>query len=235
MNCSCWNSQTWHMKAATVLGCLSIVVGVVCAVVFSNNDLPPPTAAPPIVDVPLPGVQLGFDPTATYNIAVAEDDTYRQSNWALSVDSTDSPRDNDTESNPQSYYAFVSSQPPAFFDGWSLQSNDEVGSDERFRIVAFLNIDNSVFGSEGWSLSAKSYERYERDQRDEESNFCFVHYVGADYVWKITESPTVPGRYRITFVESDRHLAAHRNYATDERDGTSTYAIVHDNDQGFNW
>jgi hypothetical protein len=59
--------------------------------------------------------------------------------------------------------------------------------------------------------------------------------VGADFVWKITESPTVPGRYRITFVKSDRDLAAHRNYATDERDGTSTYAMVHDNDQGFNW
>lgn len=121
MNCSCWNSTTWHMKTATVLGCLSIVVGVVCAVVFSNNDFPPPTAAapptaaPPIVAAPSPELQLGFDPTDSYNIAVAEDDTYGQSNWALSVDSTDSPRDNDTESNPQSYYAFVSPQLPAFF------------------------------------------------------------------------------------------------------------------------
>ena len=240
MNCSWWNSTTWHMKTATVLTSLSIVVGVVCAVIFSNNDLPPPTAAPPtaaptiVAAAPSPAVQLGFDPTAIYNIAVAEDDTYGQSNWALSVDSRDSPRDNDTKSNPQSYYAFVSPQLPAFFDGWSLQSNGEVGSDERFHIVA-LNIDNSVFGSEGWALSANSYERYERDQRDEESNFCFVHGVGADFVWKITESPTVPGRYRITFVKSDRDLAAHRNYATDERDGTSTYAMVHDNDQGFNW
>jgi hypothetical protein len=95
---------------------------------------------------------------------------------------------------------------------------------ELFRIVAF---DNGVFDPDGWSLSARPFESYERDQRDEESNFCFVHGVGAPFAWKIAESDTVPGRYRITFVNSGRDLAAHRVYATDVRDpldGTSTYA-----------
>jgi hypothetical protein len=172
MGCSSWwNDGDWHMKAAPILALLAVIgTGLGLAIIFMDRD---------DKNVDPPEVQLGFDPAALYSIAVAEGDQYDQSNWMLSVDSANiaigNLRDLDAEDNPQSYYAFVSPQLPASFSasfaGWSLQSNGQLGSDELFRIVAF---DNGVFDPDGWSLSAKPVESYGRDQRDEESNFCFV-------------------------------------------------------------
>lgn len=157
-----------------------------------------------------------------YQIRVAEDRTWDQKGWYLSVHHyyTQDRRDKD------SVYAHVHrhESPGA---QWILQRE----RDDLFRIK-LIGAEGEHFMNEGGALAV--HRCFEGDSRDENSNYAMVHNDTSKECtkWKIERKHG--DMYAITMGDDGYgnegwSLTPHRYYSGDNRDRNSTYLAIHKN------